>query len=97
MSLIEKLRKLPDDKKKMVSAGIALFLTIIIAGLWFAFGPKKNNNSTDLKAVIPNEQMQALKDSFQKSIDQFHVLKDQIMAGTSTSSASTTTSTTTKN
>ena len=103
MSVIEKLRKLPDDKKKMVAAGIALFLTVIIAGSWFAFGPKKNNNNADLKPIIPDEQLNALKASVQKSIDDFNTAKDQLfqmVASTSalknsTSTISTTTATTT--
>jgi hypothetical protein len=104
MSMLDTLKKLPEDKKKMISAGIAFILTCIIAISWFAFVPKKNNNSWDPGSILDDSQINSFKASVQKSLDNFNAMKDQLFGTTSTSTnasstdpISTTTSTTTNN
>ena len=92
MKILVTLKKLPDEKKKMFAGITALILTILIIIFWVAFGPKKKDNGPDLKAIIPDEEINSLKQSVQKSIDDFNTMKDQIYGTTtSTSTISTTT------
>lgn len=104
---MDKLKKMPDNDKKVFSIIAAFILTGIIAVSWFAFGPKKNNNGFDVSAILRDTQINTLQNSVQQSIDQFSTMKNELFASatnaeipdstTSTSSIDTvgTTSTTT--
>ncbi len=95
MSILSKLKKLPDDNKKIFAGSLALILTILIILFWVAFGPEKKDNSQDIKNVLDDMQIDSFKESVQKSIDDFNTAKEQLWGTISTSTVSTTTATTT--
>lgn len=98
MKFLDKLKKMPDENKKIFSGIVALFLTIIIMTLLFAFGPKKKDNVSDIKPIFQDEQIETLKQTVQKSLDDFNQVKNQLYAtSTNVTISSTTSATSTSN
>ncbi len=104
MSFLGTIQNWPEKKKRNFSILLASILTVVIIVSWFAFNPAQKGSDAFQSAYASN-QINALKDSFQKFLTQFQLLKGQIASttkaliqnstSTTPTAASTTLSTTT--
>jgi len=87
MSIRDKFKSWPEEKKKMFSIMAAGVITLGIAITWFSFNPIFTTNNIDNNIQTNNTDY--FGDTLNKITEQYNLIKDQISNLTGTSSTST--------
>ncbi len=91
MSVLEKIRQMPNNQKKVLSFAIATALTLLIVVTFFSTADKTTANQVEkedskLSSIKP---MQLIKDEFSKAFSNFGEVKDGLESITIQSTSTT--------
>jgi len=80
MSLIQKIQDWSDKKKKIFSIITAIFLTLIIAGLWYQFHGSQNKSDASVSNSFSsfNKMFEDIGNGFNAATNQFGSTTDLI-------------------
>ena len=88
MSILEKIKRRPENEKRVFSLVAAIILTLIIVFVWFSFGARDEVSEvavkeTKLSSISP---IQVIKDEFSKAFSGFREDANAVL-GTTTDEA----------